>query len=72
MSCTARGVEKVKVKDRIVVESEKVGTPPRSGVVAATQGSLGRVRCDDGSESSFLPAAGSLTIIPKADKKKSV
>lgn len=59
----------VKIKDRIVVESEKVGTPPRSGVVTAIHGSLVRVKWDDGIESSFVPAAGSLTIIPKADKK---
>ncbi len=61
----------VKIKDRIVVESENVGTPPRSGVVTAIQGSLVHVKWDDGTESSFVPAAGSLTIIPKADKKKS-
>jgi hypothetical protein len=70
----------VKIKDRIVVESEKVGTPPRSGVVIAIHGSLVRVKWDDGTETSFVPAAGSLTIIPqtaknavtpKAAKKKS-
>ncbi len=61
----------VKINDHIVVESEKVGTPPRSGVVTATQGPLVRVKWDDGTESSFVPAAGSLTIVPKTDKKKS-
>lgn len=60
-----------KIKDRIVVESEKVGTPLRSGVVTAIHGSLMQVKWDDGTESSFVPAAGSLTIIPKADKKRS-
>lgn len=59
----------VKIKDRILVESEKVGTPPRSGVVTATQGSLVRVKWDDGTESSFLPGAGSLTIVQKATNK---
>jgi hypothetical protein len=61
----------VKIKDRIVVASKKVGTPPRSGVVTGIQGALLRVKWDDGTESSFVPAAGSLTVITKADKSKS-
>lgn len=50
----------VEVGARIVVESEKVGSPPRSGVVTGAQGELLRVRRDDGTESSFIPAAGLL------------
>jgi hypothetical protein len=61
----------VKIKDRILVESKKVGTPSRSGVVTAIQGSLLRVLWDDGTETSIIPAAGSLTIVPRTDKKKS-
>lgn len=62
----------VKIKDRIVVESEKVGTPPRSGVVTAIHGSLVRVEWDDGTESEFVPASGSLTIAPEKAAKKTV
>lgn len=49
--------------DRVVVESEKVGTPERSGIVLAVNGPLLRVRWDDGAETSFIPAAGSIRIV---------
>jgi Domain of unknown function (DUF1918) len=62
----------VKINDRILVESEKVGTLPRAGVVTATHGSLVRVKWDDGTESSFVPAAGSLRIVSTTSEKKSV
>jgi len=54
----------VKVGARVIVESEKVGTPPKCGVVLGTQGPLVRVRWDDGHESSFVPAAGSMQVLP--------
>jgi Domain of unknown function (DUF1918) len=54
------------VGDRIVVESEKVGMPDRCGTVAAVDGQMLRVKWDDGSESSFIPAAGSLRVVPDA------
>lgn len=53
----------VHVGARIEVESEKVGAHPRAGVVTAVEGSLVRVRWDDGHETSFVPAAGSLRLI---------
>jgi hypothetical protein len=53
----------VEVKDRVVVESEKVGDPPRTGVVTAVAGSLIRVRWDSGEESAFVPQAGSLRVV---------
>jgi len=57
--------------DRIVVESEKVGTPPREGeIVEVTESPVGpsfEVRWDDGRRTGFRPAAGSARII-RAEK----
>ena len=54
--------------DRIVVESEKVGSPAREGVVLEVIESASstryRVRWDEGHETTFLPYAGSARIIP--------
>lgn len=62
-----------KVGDRIVVESEKVGTPPREGVILevieAAYGTRFRVRWDDGHESTFEPTAGSARTIPAESRK---
>jgi hypothetical protein len=52
----------VEVGDRVLVESEKVGTLTRSGVVTAVSGRLITVRWDSGSESVFVPSAGSLQV----------
>lgn len=52
----------VEIGDRIVVESEKVGDPPRTGVVTGV-GNMLRVRWDSGYESSFVPSAGSLQVV---------
>jgi hypothetical protein len=56
------------VGDRIVVESQKVGTPAREGeileVVEKAGGINYRVRWGDGHETDFRPAAGSARIIP--------
>jgi hypothetical protein len=53
----------VEVGDRVLVESEKVGSPTRGGVVVAVEEPLITVRWDSGSESTFVPAAGSLSVI---------
>jgi len=57
-----------KAGDRIVVESERVGQPPREGdilgVTTSPYGTDYEVRWDDGHRSSFRPAAGSARIIP--------
>jgi hypothetical protein len=50
----------VEVGDRVLVESEKVGQTTRSGVVMAVEGRLLTIRWDSGSESVFIPSAGSL------------
>jgi hypothetical protein len=52
----------VEVGDRVLVESEKVGSVTRSGVVTAVDGRLITVRWDGGSESVFVPAPGSLQV----------
>jgi hypothetical protein len=54
--------------DRIVVESEKVGSPAREGtileVIESKSSRRYRVRWDEGHETTFLPYAGSARIIP--------
>jgi uncharacterized protein DUF1918 len=56
------------VGDRIVVESQKVGTAAREGeileVIETAVGVNYRVRWADGHETDFRPAAGSARIIP--------
>ena len=47
----------VEVGDRVLVESETVGTVTRGGVVMAVEGRLITVRWDSGSESVFVPSA---------------
>ncbi len=49
----------VEIGDRVLVESEKVGSVTRSGVVTAVDDPLITVRWDSGSESVFVPSAGS-------------
>jgi hypothetical protein len=53
----------VEVGDRVLVESEKVGSAVRSGVVTAVDDRLITVHWDSGSESVFVPSAGSLRVI---------
>ncbi len=56
-----------RVGDRIVVESEKVGTKAREGeileVIDSPLGVHYNVRWADGHESGFRPSAGSTTIL---------
>ena len=63
-----------KVRDRIIVESEKVGKAAREGdvleVIEASYGTRYRVIWDDGHESTFRPAAGSAKIIPAAKPRR--
>lgn len=59
----------VKVGDRIVVESEKVGSPPRRGEVTGVSGRLLTVRWEDGDQTTFVPSAGSLRVEQPADQK---
>jgi hypothetical protein len=57
-----------KTRDRIIVDSEKVGQPAREGdileVIEASYGTRYRVMWDDGHESTLRPVAGSARVIP--------
>ena len=59
--------------DKIMVESEHVGTPTREGeILEVITGSVGvayRVRWVDGHESVFTPSVGSATIVPSKRKR---
>jgi len=63
-----------KVGDRIVVESERVGSPAREGtileVIESASSRRYRVRWDDGHETTFLPYAGSARIVAAPPKTK--
>lgn len=55
--------------DRIVVESERVGQPARTGVVEEVvqeEPPRLRVRWEDGHTSVFVPSAGAATIVPRS------
>ncbi len=56
------------VGDHVVVESEKVGTPPRRGEVTGVSGRMLTVRWETGEQSSFIPSAGSLRVEQPADQ----
>lgn len=67
--------EKAAVGDRIIVDSDKAGTPPREGeileVIEHDYGTSFRVRWDDGHESTFRPTAGTVhTLHPKARARR--
>ena len=62
-----KGAIVVQIGDHILIESEKVGSPPRSGVVTSMHEHLLGIRWDDGSESSFMPSAGSLRVLGRAE-----
>ena len=56
-----------RIRDRIILESERVGQRDREGeileVIEASYGTRYRVRWDDGHESTIRPAAGSARIV---------
>lgn len=63
-----------KVGDRISIDSDKVGIPPREGeilkVIESPSGAHYRVRWADGREIDIRPAGGSALIIPAFQTKK--
>ena len=61
----------VDIGARVIVESEKVGVDPRSGVVTGVNGPLVHVRWDDGKETDFVPAAGSMQIVTPTRRRRS-
>jgi hypothetical protein len=58
-----------KAGDRILVESEQVGTPAREGeILEVIEGEVGvryRIRWTDGHETVLSPTSGSATIVPE-------
>ena len=60
-----------KAGDRIVVETETVGTPSREGeILEVIEGEVGvryRIRWKDGHESLLTPAGGAARIIPASE-----
>lgn len=59
----------VRVGDRVVLESERVGQPSQAGVVSGIHGQLLQVRWDSGKESSFIPSAGALQVIGQGSEE---
>ena len=53
----------VEVGDRVVIDGRKVGQQRRPGVVTGVNGSLVSVRWEDGHQSTFVPAAGTMTVV---------
>ena len=64
-----------KAGDRIVVESEQVGTPTREGdvleVIEYSSGISYRVRWADGHESVFRPSLGSARFVKTRKRQRS-
>jgi hypothetical protein len=54
--------EMTEIGAHILVESERVGVPPRTGVVIGIEGVMLRVHWDSGEDSSFVPAAGAVRV----------
>jgi hypothetical protein len=59
----------MEIGDRVLVESEKVGVEPRQGLVTEVHGSTVQVRWDDGHETMFVPAAGSMRVEAAVEAK---
>ena len=53
----------VEVGDRVEVVARKAGREPRRGRVTGMRGSIVEVRWDNGEQTAFVPAAGSLTVV---------
>jgi hypothetical protein len=53
----------VRVGDHIEVESEKVGSPCRAGVVTRVEGRMLQVRWDGGGQSTLFPSAGVIRVV---------
>ena len=53
----------VQVGDRVEVDGRRVGQGRRPGVVTAVNGALVSVRWEDGHQSTFVPAAGTMSVV---------
>jgi hypothetical protein len=69
----SRSAESGKAGDLIVIESEKVGSPPREGeVLEVVHGQVSvsyLVRWTDGHQSLIAPGAGNTRIVPTRTKR---
>jgi hypothetical protein len=75
MGLVASTAEEVEVGDRVLAESEKVGSATRSRVVTDVDGRLITVRWYSGSSSTFVPSAGCLQVTghePQAEQYPSL
>lgn len=67
------GDMEAKVGDRILVDSEHVGTPPREGqileVITGEASPRFRVRWADGHETVFSPGSGAARIVEEGQKR---
>ncbi len=52
-----------RVGDRVEIAGRKVGQQPRKGVVTDVLGSMLRVKWDTGEQTTFIPSAGSLSLV---------
>lgn len=63
-------MENAKVGDRLIVESEHVGAPPREGEVLEVLGTGDGIHYfvgwEDGRKSFFYPSGGSSTVVHRA------
>ena len=53
----------VQVGDRVEVDGRRVGQQRRPGVVTAVNGALVSGRWEDGHQSTFVPAAGTMSVV---------
>jgi hypothetical protein len=52
-----------KVGDRVVVDGRKVGQARRGGVITTVNGAMVTVQWEDGHTTSFVPSAGSMSVV---------
>jgi hypothetical protein len=56
----------------VIVEvlARKVGQEPRRGLVTGVRGALVEVRWENGQQTAFVPAAGSLTVVAPTRQRR--
>jgi uncharacterized protein DUF1918 len=60
----------VEAGDRVEVDARKVGQERRRGEVTGVRGPLVEVRWDNGGQTAFVPAAGSLTVLAPSGERR--
>ena len=54
-----------KIGDQVQVPSKRVGQLPREGIVTGVSGTMLRMKWSTGEESTLVPGAGSVVVIPR-------